>query len=378
MKRPLTKIEKILLAVLVCLVCLAATDTDTLIMGRFIVSNDYDGGPTCSTASGDGSICVDGDVEMEDDLDVGDDAAIAGALTVTGATAMNGGITCDTNKFTVADTSGNTAIAGTLTVTGATALNGGLAMDTNKFTVADTSGNTATAGTLACTGDFAINTNKFNVTAASGNTAVAGTLGVTGDVAINTNKFNITAASGNTTVAGTLGVTGDATLSAGMTVASPAILHQVIRFCGNGPDGGTETFLSPVPFDDTEADFIDGGAGCDGEDDTTIGNADEPWPLLKDAAFKPVAAVCTAICTGATAANDAIVFKLYDDTVAVTGATCTTSALGGDATAAQCTWTDTTPATVAAGSLIAIGIDNTDDDCNDAGDDFSCLVYVTF
>jgi len=34
----------------------------------------------------------------------------------------NGGITCDTDKFTVADTSGNTAIGGTLDVTGATTL----------------------------------------------------------------------------------------------------------------------------------------------------------------------------------------------------------------------------------------------------------------
>lgn len=173
-------------------------------------------------------------------------------------------------------------------------------------------------------------------------------------------------------------ITGDLTASAGFTATSPAILHQVIRFCGNGPNAGTETFLSPVPFDDTEADFIDGGAGCDGEDDATIGNADEPWPLLKDAAFKPVAMVCTALCTGASAADDVVVFRLMDDTAAVTGMTCSTSALGGDAVAAQCTLTDTTPATVAAGSLIAIGVDNTDDVCNDAGDDFSCLVYVTF
>jgi hypothetical protein len=176
---------------------------------------------------------------------------------------------------------------------------------------------------------------------------------------------------------GTMLVDETAAFTGGFTAGAPAILHQVIRFCGNGPTGGTETFLSPVPFDDTEADFIDGGAGCDGEDDPTIGTADEPWPQLKDAAFKPVAMVCTAICTAGTA-DDAIVFRMMDDTAAVTGMTCTTSALGGDATAAQCTVTDTSPATVAAGSLIAMGVDSADDDCNDAGDDFSCLVYVTF
>lgn len=41
-------------------------------------------------------------------------------ITVTGAAAFNGGITCDTDKFTVADATGNTAIAGTLAITGAT------------------------------------------------------------------------------------------------------------------------------------------------------------------------------------------------------------------------------------------------------------------
>ena len=77
---------------------------------------------------------------------------VAGATTLTGELIANGGITCDTDAFTVADTSGNTAIKGTLTVTGATVLNGGLTMDTNKFTVADTSGNTVIGGTLAVTG----------------------------------------------------------------------------------------------------------------------------------------------------------------------------------------------------------------------------------
>lgn len=42
-----------------------------------------------------------------------------GSLTVTGATALNGGLTMDTDKFTVANATGNTLIAGTLGVTGA-------------------------------------------------------------------------------------------------------------------------------------------------------------------------------------------------------------------------------------------------------------------
>ena len=49
------------------------------------------------------------DLTATDDLTVTDDA------TISGATALNGGITADTNKFIVADTTGNTTIAGTLT-----------------------------------------------------------------------------------------------------------------------------------------------------------------------------------------------------------------------------------------------------------------------
>lgn len=56
--------------------------------------------------------------------------------------------------------------------------------------------------------NIAINTNKFTVAASSGNTVVAGTLAVTGDVAVNTDKFAVTASSGNTTIAGTCAVTG--------------------------------------------------------------------------------------------------------------------------------------------------------------------------
>lgn len=53
---------------------------------------------------------------------------------------------------------GNLTLSGTLDVTGAATL----------------------ASTLGVVGNFAVNTNKFTVAASSGNTAVAGTLGVTG------------------------------------------------------------------------------------------------------------------------------------------------------------------------------------------------------
>lgn len=80
-----------------------------------------------------------------------------GVHTVTGLSNLNGGIAVDTNKFTVADASGNTLIAGTLAVTGASTLtgllnaNGGIAVDTDAFTVADTTGAVA-CGDIQCKG----------------------------------------------------------------------------------------------------------------------------------------------------------------------------------------------------------------------------------
>jgi hypothetical protein len=48
-------------------------------------------------------------------IEMGADAiTISGVTTITGALEANGGITVDTNKFTVADGTGNTVIAGTL------------------------------------------------------------------------------------------------------------------------------------------------------------------------------------------------------------------------------------------------------------------------
>ena len=58
-----------------------------------------------------------------DGVTIGANSAGAGTfttVTASGAVVINGGLTMDTNKFTVADTSGNTAIAGTLDVTGQT------------------------------------------------------------------------------------------------------------------------------------------------------------------------------------------------------------------------------------------------------------------
>ena len=138
----------------------------------------------------------------------------SGNLTVTGITALNGGLTMDTDRFIVADNTGNTSIAGTLFVTGATVLNGGLTMDTDRFTVADNTGNTSIAGTLSVTG----NTSLSSITA-SNNASISGSLSVTGATVLNggltmdTDRFTVADNTGNTSIAGTLSVTGNTSLS---------------------------------------------------------------------------------------------------------------------------------------------------------------------
>jgi hypothetical protein len=76
-----------------------------------------------------GSLDINGVADISGKLDLHAGADVAGAinhtsgiLTVTGATALNGGLTMDTNKFTVADTSGNVGTAGTLSVAGNTTI----------------------------------------------------------------------------------------------------------------------------------------------------------------------------------------------------------------------------------------------------------------
>ena len=99
-----------------------------------------------------GTLAVTGNTAIAGPLGVTGESTLASVLVtgastlasvlVTGATEINGGLTCDTNAFTVADHSGNTATRGTLDVLGATTLTGDLAAN----------GNTVVAGTLSVAG----------------------------------------------------------------------------------------------------------------------------------------------------------------------------------------------------------------------------------
>jgi len=125
------------------------------------------------------------DLFLSGGISAAGNAAVGGTLTMTGATALNS----------------------TLTVTGVTALNGGLTMDSNKFTVANGTGNTAVAGTFAVTGNATAG-GTFGVT---GNTTVGGTLGVTG----------------NTALGGTLAVTSTSAFSGAITANAGVVVDNI-------------------------------------------------------------------------------------------------------------------------------------------------------
>jgi len=88
-------------------------------------------------------------VDFAGTVDVTSTLTADAGLTVAGAAALNGGLTMDTNKFTVADTSGNVATAGTLTATGLATLNGGLTVNGGNL---DMNGNVDISGNLVVNG----------------------------------------------------------------------------------------------------------------------------------------------------------------------------------------------------------------------------------
>jgi hypothetical protein len=122
------------------------------------------------------NLYIDGTANI-DTLAVDANGTVAGTLTVTGATALNGGLTMDSNKFTVADTSGNTAIAGTLAVAGATTLAATSFGDANITNVGNIALDSITAdgSTITITGNttFADGSYDFNIASHDGTNGLA-------------------------------------------------------------------------------------------------------------------------------------------------------------------------------------------------------------
>jgi len=115
----------------------------------------------------------------------------ASSVSFTGLVNANAGIAVDTNKFTVANTTGNTLIAGTLGVTGETTLASAIVSDltNNRITIAGTS------GTLEDDANFRFDGTNFHI-GASGSEV-----------------FDVTVANGNTQITGTINVDGESTLA---------------------------------------------------------------------------------------------------------------------------------------------------------------------
>ena len=111
----------------------------------------------------------------------------ASSATFTGLVNANAGIAVDTNKFTVANTTGNTLIAGTLGVTGETTLASAIVSDltNNRITIAGTSGALEDDANFRFDGtNFHIGASGsevFDVTVANGNTQITGTINVDGE-----------------------------------------------------------------------------------------------------------------------------------------------------------------------------------------------------
>lgn len=253
-----------------------------------------------------------------------DTAITAVSLTVSGSTALDGGLTMDTDKFTVDDGSGNTLIDGTLSIGGA------ISDPTDDVDIDDSctiSGAAALSSTLDVAGaaDFAGTTefadNTCTITDATGaiktdstlyvagastlvgNVAVTGTTTVTDESTFNDHinlgagadlvgsstsdididsVFTVAGATGNTAVVGTLTVTGAQASAAHITLGAGADLvgsstsdinmdaFDVAGATGNTTVGGTLGVTGITTF--TGAVTANGGVTL-GAGDDLIGGA---------------------------------------------------------------------------------------------------------
>ena len=135
----------------------------------------------------------------------------------------------------------------------------------------------------------------------------------------------------------------------------------VIPFCGQGGASATNRFIGPAIALGEE--LVPGNTACDGKDAAAVGDADI-LPLGVDEAY----IVRSMNCQLNSGTNDTVEMTLYDDTAA-TSATCTITAAGG---IEGCMWAGAV--SIAEGSLLAILVDNDDDDLS--AQDLLCHLNV--
>ena len=232
------------------------------------------GAATLASASVTGNATVGGTFGVTGATTLSDTLAVTGAATLSDALAVAKNFSVNTDKFTVAYSSGNTAVAGTLNVTGAStlasatvtnALSAGSATVTNAVsagsatvTGALSAGSISTVGTLAA-GATTLGATTATTFDASGNTTVGGTLGVTGATTLSS-TLGVT---GNTTVGGTFGATGNATLGGTLAVSGNTTLSGTLgagastlasaSITGNATVGGTLGVTGATTLSDTLA-----------------------------------------------------------------------------------------------------------------------------
>ena len=182
---------------------------------------------TNATNSSTGALIVGGgagiglDLQVGDDLIVGDDGSFGGNVDITGTLDVTNDFRVNTNKFTVAQSTGNTLVAGTFRADGISTLNStvNIVGSGSNLTVGGTLGvtnNTTLSGTLGVT----LGTTLNNTLDVSGVTNITNTLGVTGITTL-TNSTNATlggswasngalrVSAGGLSVAGNTGIGGD-------------------------------------------------------------------------------------------------------------------------------------------------------------------------
>ena len=155
-------------------------------------------------------------------------------------------------------------------------------------------------------------------------------------------------------------------VASGVRVVGPSSgmnlnLPMVIPFCGQGGGASTDRYIGPAISLGLALDAS--SAACDGLDESTVGAADE-IPLGLTEAY----VVQGMFCELNSGTDDTVVMTLYDDTAA-TVVSCTITAAGGIETCFT-----NLDAAVAASSLLAILVDNDDDDLS--AQDLFCHVFI--
>ena len=160
--------------------------------------------PSSSTATG--ALTVAGGVGIAGDLWVGGNLNLSGTELAIGGVTFNQGLTLSgsdtaaTEYFTINNGSGATKFQ-VDTSTGALTIAGGITLNTNKFTVEAATGNTQIAGTLNTTGNFTVNTNQFSVNASTAAASFNGNVVIEGSLTTKGANYQL---SGSSELAGAL------------------------------------------------------------------------------------------------------------------------------------------------------------------------------